>query len=350
LDFATIANVTTMQGPQTIPLHLPIEASEDVRPAPCPVTSALALRSNLTFQTLAIRCAIHHRRLVVKKMLIIPALAIVLLAACGPRIIIQSMWTDSQSAIDADSAQWKDATQYPADPQFGIGVKNDGRNLYLCLTSWKRAMNSQLLRNGFTVWFTSKSKKGKRFGIRYPMGMAQNGADRHANRGRRPDASDGKNMLGLAFQEMELLGPEKTDSVPVRTVIAESLGIAVRILPSEENLIYKVKVPLREDSLAKYALDIGNDSLVSVTVETTVPDAAENHGGGQGGSETSGAPGGGMHGGGGGGGRGMHGGGGGGGSMHGGGGHGGREASSTDDSQGPFAASFSILLARNPAR
>jgi uncharacterized membrane protein YgcG len=278
---------------------------------------------------------------------IIPGLAIVLLAACGPRIIVKSMWTDSQSAIDADSAQWKDATQYPADPQFGIGVKNDGRNLYLCVTSWKRAVNHQVLRYGFTAWFTSKSKKGKRFGIRYPMGMAQSGAGWHANRGRQPDANDGKNMLDLAFQEMELLGPEKTDSVPVRTVIAESLGIAVRILPSEENMIYKVKVPLREDSLAKYAIDIGNDTLVSVTVETTAPDAAENHAGGQGGSETSGAAGGGMQGGGMGGGRGMHGGGGG---MHGGGGHGGHEASSTDDSQGPFNASFSILLARNPVR
>lgn len=104
--------------------------------------------------------------------------------------------------------------------------------------------------------------------------------------GRRPDASDGKNMLGLAFQEMELLGPEKTDSVPVITVIAESLGIAVRIMASEENLIYKVKMPLREDSLARPAIGIGNDSLVAVTVETTEPEAAENHAGGQDGSGT----------------------------------------------------------------
>ena len=152
-------------------------------------------------------------------------------------------------------------------------------------------------------------------------------------------------MLGLAFQEMELLGPEKTDSVPVITVIAESLGIAVRIMASEENLIYKVKMPLREDSLARPAIGIGNDSLVAVTVETTEPEAAENHAGGQDGSGTSSAAGGGMHGGGMGGGRGMHGGGGGG--MHGGGGH---EAASAGDSERPFTASFSILLARNPAR
>ena len=285
-----------------------------------------------------------------KVLLFIPVLAIVLLAACRPRIIVQSMWTDSQSAIDADSAQWKDATRYPSDPQLGIGVKNDGRNVYLCITSWKRAVNHRVLRYGLTAWFASKSKKGKLFGIRYPMGMAQSGAGWRANRDRQPDPNDGKSMLDLAFQEMELLGPEKTDSVPVRTVIAESLGIAVRIIPSEENLVYKVKVPLREDSLAKYAIDIGNDSLLSVTFETTVPDAAENRAGG---SEMSSAPGGGMHGGGmGGGGRGMRGGGGGGGGggMHGGGGHGGHEASSTGDSQGPFNASFSILLARNPAR
>ncbi len=271
-----------------------------------------------------------------------PALAILLLiTTCESPVIVQSTWTDLEPAIDTTLDQWKNETQYPVDPQFGIGVKNDGRNLYLCMTSWKRTLNSQLVRVGFTTWFTSTSKKGKRFGIRYPMGMMGSGAGSGANRGRRPDTQDKKAMFDLAFQEMELLGPEKTDSVPVKTAIAESIGIAVRILPTEENLVYKLKIPLREDSSAKYAIDIGNDSLLSVTFEMTVPAAGENHAGGQGGSsEMPGAQGGGM----GGGGRGMHGGGGG---MHSGGG-GGHAGATEEETQGPFKAAFSILLARKP--
>jgi hypothetical protein len=277
-----------------------------------------------------------------KNMLVIPALAILLLiTTCESPAVVRSTWTDLEPAIDTNLDQWKNATQYPADPQFGIGVKNDGRNLYLCMTSWKRAVNSQLVRFGFTTFFTSKSKKGKRFGIRYPMGMMGGGAGSGANRGRRADAQDKKAMYDLAFQEMELLGPEKDDSVPVKTAIAESLGIAVRLLSSEESLVYKLKVPLRQDSLAKYAIDIGNDSLLSVTFAMTVPEAGENHAGGQGGSSPMpGGQGGGM----GGGGRGMHGGGG----MHGsgGGGHGGQAAKTEEEAQGPFEAAFSILLAR----
>ncbi len=284
-------------------------------------------------------------------MLVISWFAVLsLLTTCEPPVVVQSTWTDSEPAMDTNPGQWKDATKYPADPQFGIGVKNDGRNLYLCMTSWKRSENSQLLRYGFTTWFTSKSKKGKRFGIRYPMGMMGNGAGSGSIRGRRPDVHDKKAMFDLAFQEMELLGPEKDDSVPVKTAIAESLGIGVRILSSEENLVYKLKVALREDSSAKYAIDIGNDSLLSITFEMTVPDAGENHAGGQGGSsEMPGSQGGGMGGGGGGmggGGRGMHGGGGG---MHSGGG-GGHAGTAEEETQGPFKAAFSVLLARKPDR
>jgi hypothetical protein len=281
-----------------------------------------------------------------KGMLVFPAFAILLLiTTCEPPVVVQSTWTDSEPAMDTNPGQWKDAMKYPADPQFGIGVKNDGRNLYLCMTSWKRSENSQLLRYGFTTWFTSKSKKGKRFGIRYPMGMMGSGAGSGAIRGRRPDTQDKKAMFDLAFQEMELLGPEKDDSVPVKTAIAESLGIGVRILPSEENLVYKLKVPLREDSSAKYAINIGTDSLLSVTFEMTVPDAGENHAGGQeSSSEMPGAQGGGM----GGGGRGMHGGGMGGGGMHGSGGstHGSHAGTAEEETQGPFKAAFSILLAK----
>ena len=86
-----------------------------------------------------------------------------------------------------------------------------------------------------------------------------------------------------ALADMELLGPGKDDSVPVKTRVAESFGVVVRMFPSEENLVYEIKESLRQDSLCKYAIDIGNDSLLTIAFESTVRDADAGRGQGEGG-------------------------------------------------------------------
>jgi hypothetical protein len=269
------------------------------------------------------------------------------LFSCNSPADIQSKWTGSEVPCDADTSRWAGVMQNLDDPQFGIGVQNDGRYVYLRMISWKREVNKQLLRFGFTTWFTSPSKKGKRFGIHFPLGMRKNEADRRAERESRNDPEEVKTRMEEALQEMELLGPGKDDSVPVKTRVAESFGIVVRMFPSEANLVYEMKVPLREDSIAKYAIDIGKDSLMDVAFETDVPDVGAHSGGeshGEGGGMPGGGGGSGMHGGGAGAG-GMHGGGGGGG-VHGGGG--GREGPA-EEAQDQFRTSFSLKLAHQPA-
>ena len=220
-----------------------------------------------------------------------------LLSTCNAPAVVESSWTGSPIACDGDTARWNGVMQYPEDPQFGIGVRNDGTFLYLGITSWKRAVNRQILRFGFTTWFTSPSKKGKLFGIHFPVGMRKTGAAWRAGRESIHDPDAMRARMEEALQEMELLGPEKNDSVPVKTAVAESFGLVVRVFPSDENLVYEIKVPLRQDSVSKYAIDIGNDSLLNVTFESTVPDV-DMHSQDEGGTETPHMGGGGMSGGG----------------------------------------------------
>jgi hypothetical protein len=254
--------------------------------------------------------------------------------ACEPPEIIQSKWTASDSALAEDTIGWKGIVQYPDDPQFGVGVRNDNKFLYLCMTSWKRDVNGRILRYGFTTWFTSKSKKGKRFGIHFPigqMGNAEGAGRRHHRGGNDPGAE--RAMMQESFQQMELLGPGKNDSVPVKTAVAATFGIVVTLLPAEEKLVYLMKIPFNSDSISKYAMDIGKDTLITTSFETGVPDLpASAGGGGQESSPPMGAGGGGAHGAGGGG-------------MHGG---GGREGSSGGEIVEPFTAAFEIGLAKKP--
>jgi hypothetical protein len=207
---------------------------------------------------------------------ILPVLCIILTSAfvvCEPPEIVQSTWTDADSLLAVDPGRWKTLVHYPDDPQFGIAAENDERFLYLCMTSWKREINKRILRHGFTTWFSSKSKKGKRFGIHFPMGAPDNampsGRLRHG--ASRPEASRPATME--TFQEMEFLGPGKNDSVPVKVAVAESFGIVVRLFPTDESLVYLLKVPFNSDSVSKYAMDIGKDTLINVTFETFVPEA-----------------------------------------------------------------------------
>jgi hypothetical protein len=262
---------------------------------------------------------------------VVIALAFTLLSTCNSPGSVESRWTDTEITFDADPSSWKDITKCPDDPQFGIGVRNDGTFMYLHVISWKHSLNSQILHFGFTTWFECRSKKGKRFGIHFPFAMAQNPATWHADIKNVHDPEAERARIEESLQEMELLGPGKNDSIPVKTRIAESFGIVVRLFPSDENLVYEMKVPLRQDSARKYAIDIGQDTLMKVTFESVPPEIERPHSGGE--SPMNGlgmgGDGGGMHGGG-----GMH--------------RGGRGRSFPQNFSEPFHASFSIRLAGRP--
>jgi hypothetical protein len=265
-----------------------------------------------------------------------PIVCVILFCAlltCEPPEVVQSKWTASDIAFDADLGRWKDVLQYPDDPQFGIGVRNNGAFLYICMISWKREINGRILQFGSTVWFSSASKKGKRFGIRFPMGTPENKAAARQGRERSRAPEEIRAKFAESFQEMEILGPGKSDTVPVKTVVAESFGIVVRVYPSEENLIYMIKVPLNADSVSRYAMDIGKDTLVDLAFESIVPtaDVGSASDGGQAPAPLS-AAGGGMQGGGG---------------MRGGAEH---TRPARDETAEPFSVTFAIALSPKPAK
>jgi hypothetical protein len=274
-------------------------------------------------------------------------LLVLLLSTCDKPFVIKSAWTGSEIACDNDTIQWNGAMQATADPQFSIGIRNDARFLYLRMVSWKRVVNKQILHFGSTTWFTSPSKKGKRFGLHFPLGMRNNAALSHAELEAEGSAEDRKARIEESLQELEMLGPGKDDSLPVKTKVAESFGIVVRMFPTEENLVYEIKIPLHRDSATTYAVDIGKDSVMSVTFES---DDSDQSGRGQG-QRHDDLPGMGGGGAGVGGGRGTH--GGGNGLRHGGGAGAGGEGQQRSFREGAgeqFKTSLILRLAGKPEK
>jgi hypothetical protein len=262
-------------------------------------------------------------------------------AGCKSLPLLESQWRGNDITIDGNATEWNDIIDYPQDFKMGIGVINDSTYLYLCLTSDDRATTSQILRFGFTVCFERKAQKGERFGVYFPVGGNLPGPQRG---GMENDTAVMRERMKAALETLALLGPGENDTLPMRTHIAESLGVVVRIKPSHEHCVYELKVPLNRDSILNYAIDLGKDTLLNVTLESCAPERENRPSSDMGGGGHGGMGHGGMAGG-----RGSgmgHGGmGGGRGGGHGGTGH--RMGQKGHEAE-PFSQTFTIKIAGKP--
>jgi hypothetical protein len=266
------------------------------------------------------------------------AIIALLLSNCKS-IQLESRWLDRPLSYAGKVSEWNDCIVYPNDTKFGIGVKNDDKFLYVCMTSWDANVSAQIIRMGFTAMFEPKDGKGNRLGFHYPMGMSRSGLRHEKEEG--PEIM--KEKLAESLEHIEILGPGKDDTCPTRTIISESMGIITRVVASEGNCVYEMKVPLKADSVNKFAINAGAGETIQLTLETSPADREKTNAA----SSESAGPGGANMGGGMGGGGGMHGGGGG----HGAGGHGGHGAGGGSGGIGvmePFKQSFTLKLSPKP--
>jgi hypothetical protein len=234
-------------------------------------------------------------------------------AGCGG-LALQSVWRQGDVAIDGTPAEWEGATTWVENPNVAIGVVNDQYYLYICLSSPVRSIVTQVVRNGLTVWFDAEGKKGKKVGIRCPLGAAPPGKPGAPGAPRAPvglgeadkirevagDSDQFRAMIARdlagAGATIEVIGPGEGD---VRTVKAgEAGGIEVALGYVSGRLIYEIKVPLRRSEAHPYGIGWSGDGQVGIGFETPeitveAPDGAMQGGPGPGGDEGDGWGGGG---------------------------------------------------------
>ena len=76
---------------------------------------------------------------------------------------------------------------YFEDKEFSLGLRNDDKNLFLCLTIDNPMMRAQALTRGLTVWFDPDGGRAKTFGIQFPIGRPDaSGTRRPVNRKNQP--------------------------------------------------------------------------------------------------------------------------------------------------------------------
>ncbi len=260
---------------------------------------------------------IHNLRNISKPSLLFPVAAAALLCIGCASPTIDSAWPKKEIVADGTITNWEGLINYSLFDQFGLGVANDDRYLYLCAVIEDHKIAMQVLRNGMTVWFESAPTKNRLFGIHFPLGNVVP-QEAHHHRDTEEDTAGLGDRIEAACQQLEILGPGKHDSLLRNIALCEPYGIQLKFVSSHGEFIYEARIPLFPDSSMIYAVNPGKDSLLTVKIAVPAPEAAATEHESDEGTGPGGGGGGGMGGGHGGGMGGGHGGGMGGGSMGGG--------------------------------
>ena len=162
-----------------------------------------------------------------------------LLVGCGSTLDLASSWKSPGVVPDSSAGEWKTPLTELKDTQVFIGAQNDAEFLYLRLLVPGEQFRRQVLSSGLTVWF--EPVDGKKFGILYPTG-------------------------GLVEQDLEILGPEKSDRQILSTL--EVPGIKVHTGNYQGSGVYELRVPLVVSKEHPYAVGVAATSIVDVSFES----------------------------------------------------------------------------------
>lgn len=201
--------------------------------------------------------------------------SIALLSGCGAGTKMISTWQDKEIKIDGISSEWSTGMQQIPDKRVNIGIRNDAKFLYLCLTSEDRARIMMLARAGFIIWFEPESGDKNRFGIRYPMPSKQPEAPKLSEMNREEMNLEGpdKNLKKIVEQqnEFQILN---NDKFPLTALpIMNSEGIEAKLGFQSNQFVYELKVPLASSKQFSYIIDALPGGNVKIRFETEEFDA-----------------------------------------------------------------------------
>ena len=188
------------------------------------------------------------------------AILVSALLGCSSAVQIASSWNENAIVVDGSSADWGTSLKLMADPSVAVGIRNDDRFLYICLTTQNPVFQTQILQGGLTVWFDPKGEQEEVFGIRFPMP----GENTPLWNPREPLAASFP-FLEPSFRELSILGAEGQQEL---FSVLEIKGIKVKMGASESGLVYELQVPLRSSAEFRYAAGSLENQALGIGFQT----------------------------------------------------------------------------------
>jgi hypothetical protein len=150
---------------------------------------------------------------------------------------------------------------YIENDDFSLGLSNDDRYFYVCLSTESRMIRSMAQARGLTVWFDPSGGRNKVFGIRYPMGrlalqqilqqVSEEERQDLIGKIQQGDQEARRKMAQLMMRDAVILGPQKNGRVQIP--VAKLNEIEIRITMSAQTFVYELKIPLATSEASPYA-------------------------------------------------------------------------------------------------
>lgn len=180
---------------------------------------------------------------------------------------LKSEWRDREITVDGKNTEWLGIMCYFEGSNISVGVLNDANSIYICMIAEDRLMRTQVMAQGFTLWFDPAGGKEKVFGIKFPIGMQAMEGQRipMGLREEEPDQERIREHFEESLKDLEILGPRKDERK--RIPVEEVKGIEIAVDPSGGLLVYELKVPLLHSEPHPYAVGAEAGDLIGVGLE-----------------------------------------------------------------------------------
>lgn len=197
-------------------------------------------------------------------------LFLIFLNGCSGEKELLSNWTNRQITIDGEASDWQNNLEYLKDYNVAIGVKNDNKFMYLCLTTNDFTKVFPMLRGGFITWIEPENNS-KTIGIKYPIhnnsynDQVPNTTEEIYNR-RNPGEFISK-MIERQ-NELQILNEDKVllNDIPIKN----KEGIEAKLGYHSDRFVYELKVPLNDKNAYKFNAIPGEK--LNIKFETEEPD------------------------------------------------------------------------------
>ncbi len=211
----------------------------------------------------------------IKQSLIACAIGILVLCTAGcDEQELNSNWRDREIIIDAKSDDWLDTLYYFESKNLSIGFFNDESHLYVCMLAEHPMLQTQIVGQGFTLWFDPDGGKEKTFGIKFPIGMREIGAqmDFQGMQGGEMNREKIREAFEQSLADLEIFGP---GGAKQRIPVEEAKGIEIKVRNETGLFVYELKVPLKSDEGHPYAVGANAGAIIGVGLEIPEVDKDE---------------------------------------------------------------------------
>lgn len=190
--------------------------------------------------------------------------------------------------VDGKTDDWQGDLYVVPNERLSIGFLNDQEHLYVCLLSSDSTIRSQIMGQGFTVWFDPKGGKEKAFGIRYPLGSPAAQLPRTGDMKEPPPAEP----PASALDQFEVVKSEKEPAQ--RMDFSQAKGLELKVASSTGLIVYEMKIPLAASADSLVAAGAAPGKTIGIGFETGKVDISKiprgERGGTPGGGEGTGRP------------------------------------------------------------